>query len=293
MALLVINAPFLAAAAILLLLAGSFGIDAVGYVAAAWRATTTRGRALAALAALGNLVVVVLLIAMRHETGHLARGARLGPPHPRRRLDDGRHARQHDRRCERDGIRRPRAGDHPEANGLRDEIAAEEAARGSTDRGVILSFVFILFAIHAARMQADGILLGYIAPAVAVMGDMVLATLFTLAVVDSCNRGFRGGTRWIERRVWRWYLAPADRRTWLARLARWWLKLRLRIGGAPARGALFHSGGASAQSGCRPAGRGHRRGHGAGLGHELVLRYRELGVWHLELVGGIAHRRVA
>jgi len=55
-------------------------------------------------------------------------------------------------------------GDHPEANTLRDEVAAEEAARGSTDRRLILSFVFILFAIHAARMQADGSLIGYLAP---------------------------------------------------------------------------------------------------------------------------------
>ncbi len=39
------------------------------------------------------------------RAGHLARGDRLGPPHPRRRLDDGRHPRQHGRRCERDGIR--------------------------------------------------------------------------------------------------------------------------------------------------------------------------------------------
>ncbi len=58
----------------------------------------------------------------------------------------------------------------------------------STDRRVILSFVFILFAIHAARMQADGSLVGYIAPAVAVIGDMVLATFIMLAVVDSCHR---------------------------------------------------------------------------------------------------------
>ena len=32
---------------------------------------------------------------------------------------------------------------------------------------------------------------------------------------------------------------------------------------------------------------------GAGLGHELVLRHRELGGRHVELLGGVAHRHVA
>src|SRR5262245_20635898 len=57
MSLLVINAPFLAGAAIVLLIAGSFGIDAVGYAVATWRATTTRTRVLSGLAALGDLIV--------------------------------------------------------------------------------------------------------------------------------------------------------------------------------------------------------------------------------------------
>ena len=122
-------------------------------------------------------------------------------------------------------------GDHPEANALRDQVAAEEAARGPTDRRLILSFVLILFAIHAARMQADGTLVGFVAPGVAVIGDMVLATLITLAVVIPVIVSFRTGTRWFERRVWRWYLAPSDGgRTWLRHMARAWLKLRLRIG---------------------------------------------------------------
>ena len=230
MALLVINAPFLAAAAILLLLAGSFGVDVVGYVAAAWRATTTRGRALAALAALGNLVVVALLIAMRHERATwpvaLASALRIlgvawtmAVTRVNTTVDASGTV--------FDDLE---LGDHPEANALRDEVAAEEAARGSTDRRLILSFVFILFAIHAARMQADGSLVGYLAPAVAVMGDMVLATLLTLAVVIPAIASFRSGTRWIERRVWRWYLGSTDQRTWRLKIARWWLKLRLRIG---------------------------------------------------------------
>ena len=40
------------------------------------------------------------------------------------------------------------------------------------------------------------------------------------------------------------------------------------------------------------ARRDHRR-DGAGLGHELVLRHRELGRRHVELLGRVAHRHVA
>ena len=230
MAFLVINAPYLAAAAILLLLAGSFGIDAVRYAAAAWRATTTRTRAMSGLAALGNLAVVALLLALRHEPATwpvtIASALRiLGVAWTMavtrvNTADDASETAFDDLEL----------GDHPEANVLRDEVAAEEAARALTDRRVILSFVFILFAIHTARMQVDGTIVGLIAPVVAVIGDMVLATFIMLAIAIPAIVSVRSGTRWIERRVWRWYLAPAERHTWMRRLARWWLKLRLRIG---------------------------------------------------------------
>ena len=102
-------------------------------------------------------------------------------------------------------------------------------------------------------------------------------------------------TRWLERIVWRWYLSTGGARRGLRRRtrARVWLRYRLRIGDAPARGAVLHSGGALAQPGGGPAGGGRDRGDRAGLGHELVLRYRELGVGHLELLGGSANRPLA
>jgi len=232
MALLVINAPFLAGAAIVLLIAGSFGIDAVGYAVATWRATTTRTRVLLGLATLGDLIVLALLLALRHRSATwlvtIASTVRLlgiawtmavTPVHT---VDDASQTVFDDLDLER--------GDHPEANALRDEVAAEEATRGASDLRWILTFVLILFSIHIARMQPDGSLVGFVAPAVAVIGDMVLAVLIMLAGVIPTTVALRRATRWIERRVWSWYLASIDRQTWRQRIARRWLKSRLRIG---------------------------------------------------------------
>ena len=59
--------------------------------------------------------------------------------------------------------------------------------------------------------------------------------------------------------------------------------------------AARYLGAGRAQPGAadRAAARRDPRGDGAGLGHELVLRHRELGRRHVELVGRVAHRHVA
>jgi uncharacterized membrane protein HdeD (DUF308 family) len=230
MAFFVINAPYIAEAAIVLLLAASFGLDAIGYAAATWRATTTRTRTMSGLAMLGNFIVVALLLVFRDASGTwmvaIAAAVRtfgiawtmaVTPVHDVDDADD----------TVLDGLE---LGDHPEAAALRAEVAAQEQARSSADRRLIVSFVVVLFAIHVARMQPDGSLLGYVAPAVAVLGDMLIATLLTLAVIIPIVVSFRGSTRWIERRVWNWYLAPRDAHRWLHRVAAAWLRLRLRIG---------------------------------------------------------------
>jgi len=196
MALLVINAPFLAGAAIVLLIAGSFGIDAVGYAVATWRATTTRTRVLLGLATLGDLIVLALLLALRHRSATwlvtIASTVRLlgiawtmavTPVHT---VDDASQTVFDDLDLER--------GDHPEANALRDEVAAEEATRGASDLRWILTFVLILFSIHIARMQPDGSLVGFVAPTVAVIGDMV-AWISVLGTVISNNSGHVSDSR--------------------------------------------------------------------------------------------------
>src|SRR5262249_59574469 len=98
-------------------------------------------------------------------------------------------------------------GDHPEAAGLAAEIAAEERIRSSSDRRWTIAFLITLFAIHSARLQTDGTLLGYLAPAIAVVGGAALALLFAFLVAPPLALSFRTSTRWIERTVWRWDLS--------------------------------------------------------------------------------------
>ena len=54
------------------------------------------------------------------------------------------------------------------------------SARARSIAAWILSFIATLFAIHIGRMGSDGTLLGFLAPAVAVAGDMFMASLITL-----------------------------------------------------------------------------------------------------------------
>ena len=89
--------------------------------------------------------------------------------------------------------------DSPRVVAMAAEIEASETARASVDRGWILAFVATLFAIHIGRMGTDRTLLGLLAPAVAVAGDMVVASLITLLVINPLYLLWRWPTRWIER----------------------------------------------------------------------------------------------
>jgi uncharacterized membrane protein HdeD (DUF308 family) len=231
MGLLVINAPYVAGTALVLFLAASFGLDAAGYVAAAWRSTERRARLLNALAVLGNASVALFLLLMQRisVTWLVAVAAALrilgtawtmaaSPVHAvedagRTVIDDL-------------GI-----GDHPEVTALQERVAAEEEARAGSNRRWTITFVVTLFAIHLARMRADGSLLGFVAPAIAVLGDMLIALLVALIVILPGLVSLRMSTRWLERLVWRRHLAATESdNRWRYRLRSAWLRYRLRIG---------------------------------------------------------------
>ena len=82
--------------------------------------------------------------------------------------------------------------DEPEAVALAAEIEAAQQARAPIDRGWTFSFVATLFAIHIGRMGTDGTLLGLISPGVAVLGDMSIAVILTLLVIDPLYLGMAG-----------------------------------------------------------------------------------------------------
>jgi len=230
MALLVVNAPFIAGTALVLFLAVSFGLEGLRYGVAAWRSTEQRDRRLAALAALGNIAAFSFLIAVHHVSATwlvaLAAAVRcfgiawnmaVAPVHA---VDDAGSTVLDDLGLE----------DDPGAIALREQIAAEETARAPSDRRWTIAFVVTLFAIHITRMQADGSLLGFVAPAIAVFGDVLLGVLFAFAVVVPIILSVRTSTRWLERRVWRHQARAARGRGWPDRIARAWLKHRLRMG---------------------------------------------------------------
>ncbi|HET7220690.1 MAG TPA: metallophosphoesterase [Vicinamibacterales bacterium] len=229
-ALLLINAPFVAAAAMRVLVAGWFAIDAGRNAIAILRRHDRHERRLAALAALGNAAVVVLLlfaggwtmtwliaIAGALRMLGIAWNIMLAPVHSTTDADEA-------------VISELGLEGDPQAAGIAADIEAAERARAPIDRGWIIAFVGTLFAIHIGRMQVDLTILGLISPAVAVLGDMAIAVLVVLLGINPLYLLWRGPTRWVERRAWRWYLprlasAPPPLG---ARVAGAWLRWRLR-----------------------------------------------------------------
>ena len=116
----------------------------------------------------------------------------------------------------------------PGAADLVAEIDAAERTRASIDRGWTLSFAATLFAIHIGRMSTDLTLLGVLSPAVAVAGDMLIAVLFTLLVINPTY--WRGGDRRAGSSVdlWRRHF-DAGRSHPRGSIApsSWWLRFRL------------------------------------------------------------------
>ncbi|HKT82177.1 MAG TPA: metallophosphoesterase [Vicinamibacterales bacterium] len=229
MAFVVLSVPYLAGAALVAFLAVTFGIEGVGYARAAVRGDAGSSRTFNALAAAGDLAAAIVLVIARGFSitwlVAIAAAARMlgvawtmavTPVHT---LEDASQTVIDDLELR----------DRPEIDALQHEVANEEALRKPGDRRLIIAFVVILFSIHVARMQVDGSLLGYLAPGIALAGDMLLAVLLTLMLVIPFIVSLRGSTRWLERRVWHRYLSGGGD-TWRRRAATGWLKYRLRVG---------------------------------------------------------------
>jgi uncharacterized membrane protein HdeD (DUF308 family) len=121
--------------------------------------------------------------------------------------------------------------DHPEMVAMANRLEDEEVARGPFDREWIVGFTATLFALHAGRMGFDATLLGTISPAVAVLGDWLIALLIAAFVVAPSRFAFRKATRPVERYAWSLSLGTPTRRSAraLQRTARFWLEARLRF----------------------------------------------------------------
>jgi uncharacterized membrane protein HdeD (DUF308 family) len=229
MGLMVFSAPYLAGRALPLLLAVTFAADGVSSIAAA-RRSAGRQRTLAWLSAAGDVAAAGGLVALGRisQTWLVAVAAALRlfgiawtmVVTPVRTAEDAAGTVIDDL-----GL-----GDQAQAGGLLQEIATEERARASADRGWVVAFLITLFAIHVARLEPDGTWVGRAAPVIALLGDMALAILFGFLFAAPVALSLRGSTRWLERRVWRWYLSPGqDRGRPRHRLAAVWLRYRLRM----------------------------------------------------------------
>jgi uncharacterized membrane protein HdeD (DUF308 family) len=225
-ALFLINAPFVAAQALRLVIAGWFAVDAARSAFNIIRSREEGERSNAAWAALGNVLAVVLILLARGWllTWAVAIAGALrifgitwsiivAPVYTA---------------AEETVISELGLADQPGAAAMAAELEAAERTRAPIDRGWTLSFIITLFAIHIGRMSADFTLLGLLSPAVAVGGDMLVAVLFTLLVINPAYLLWQKPTRWIERRVWRWHLDRADTHgAWIDRAIGAWLRWRL------------------------------------------------------------------
>jgi uncharacterized membrane protein HdeD (DUF308 family) len=227
-AFLLVAAPYVAAQALRFVIAGWFAIDAMRYLVAAAR--TSDSKRLNGGAALGNAALAAVLFAARGSIVNwvvtvagalrilgIAWNMRLAPVYT--------VAEAHETAVTDLGL-----GDEPEAVALAADIEAAEQARAPIDRRWTLAFLATLFAIHVGRMTPDRTLLGMIAPAVAVLGDMLIAVVVALLVINVVFLVWRMKTRWLERLAWSWYLgADARNRDWARRALAGWLRWRLTL----------------------------------------------------------------
>jgi hypothetical protein len=227
MGVLVLHAGNLVGRALLLLLAGWFGLDALRYAvgSVAGAGASVRARALPALG-YGLLAILLLWIRGPAIWWALAAAAALrlvgtawsistAPIHTA--ADAG------DTVAQDLGL-----ADSPGLADLARSLAAEEQARAGIDRGWIVAFAVTLFGIHLGRMGLDRSALGILSPSVAVLGDLVVALLIAFGLVVPARLLARRASRGLERRAWTWCLgAPGP--GWARALVRVWLDRRLRF----------------------------------------------------------------
>jgi len=233
MAVVLISAPWLAAAGLVLFVGVSFAIDGVRHAAMAFREGPGQpGFTRNALAAAGNLVVVLLLLVFRGSainwTVAIAAGIRIlgtafniaaAPAFTGREADDTVIADlglTDDARMAKVGTR----------------MQVEERERVLLDVGWLAAFVGTLFAIHIGRMGLDLTTLGLVSPGVAVLGDLAVALVIAYALVVPLKLTVRKATRRLERRAWQWSLEFAREgraARWGHLAVQWWLESRLRF----------------------------------------------------------------
>ena len=220
MGVLLVNAPWLAAGALIVFLAGWFAIDGVRHgVNAARRVVARQPFRASALSALGNLAIAggLLVLGDRGAEWATAIAGAL------RIFETGTNILQAPVFLEADSGRTViddlGLPDRPELDDLARRIEEEEARRAPVDRGWIGAFAATLFAIHLGRTGLDRSALGIMTPTLAVLGDFVVALIAAFGIIVPLRLGWRRLTRRPARRLWAWSLeVPEAGRDWRWRL---------------------------------------------------------------------------
>ncbi len=231
--LLLFQAPFLAGHALLVIFGGWFALDAIRHSIRAFRAAK-KGESFTRplVSAIWNLAVVVLILLLRERgvawTVAVAGAVRIFET--AWKISTAPAYGGHD--VGETTLRDLGLPDHPELVALSQQLQTEAATRAPIDRGWIMSFLAVLFAIHLGRMGFDKSSFGILSPAFAVLGDVVFALAFTYLLAVPASLGFRRLTLPFDRKAWIWCLDKSKGGRWsapLRSLVRWILTRRLRF----------------------------------------------------------------
>ncbi len=233
LALVLLNASWLAVSALAIFMAAPFALDALRRAGAAGRyAAAGKPFLQEAASALGNLAAVVGVVLLGRYAVNWIVGVAAGI----RLLSVTVNVMTGETYTEEDADQSVIADiglDRPERlseTGAR--LETEEQHRGVADRGWIVALVAVLFAIHVSRMGLDQSALGILSPLVAVAGDISVALALTYFIIVPLRLFMRGMTRSIERLAWARVLdAPPGTgiAAWFLRATRWWLESRMRF----------------------------------------------------------------
>ena len=121
--------------------------------------------------------------------------------------------------------------ENPYVSKLVERIRLEEERSAPYDRSWIITFIILLFIIHLGRMGLDKSFLGMLSPAVATVGDIVIALVFTFAIFAPIRYLLLKVLRTRGQRLWKWIAKVEDkeRKTVSIRgIVAFWLTSRIR-----------------------------------------------------------------
>ncbi len=211
---LLLNNPKIVFGGLGLFFGGSFLIDGINKVIAAWRARTRESYShWTFVAAVVNVClglvlitgwpfsgvrIIAVLVGIRMLTAGWAMMLGREKPAPVIAVVEG----HPDRRLNLPA--------HAEFARLNDVLDTEEKSRRAIDAYWCWMFIVLFFAIHIGRMNVEWNLVGLTAPLFAVLGDVATSVIFAFGMILPSRLAWRKLTRMPERHGWKNALARID-----------------------------------------------------------------------------------